>query len=113
MKRSSSRTMVVVAFVLLALLTVSCGAAATPANTSAPAANTPVAAATQGAAPQGPAGNILFHSSQFSPVNEAELMRNTILKDFNGKVDFQPQAAGPFVDIPLAQAKAGKMQLDV
>ena len=90
--------------------------ACAPAATTAPAANTPAsasAAPTQGGAPQGPAGNVLFHSSQFSPVNEAELMRNVILKDFNGKVDFQPQAAGPFVDIPVAQQKANKMQLDV
>ena len=40
-------------------------------------------------------------------------MRNTILKDAPVQVDFQPQAAGPFADIPIAQSKAGQMQLDV
>jgi multiple sugar transport system substrate-binding protein len=121
-------------FAFSALFLLACAPAATtapttaPAATSAPAATTgapPAAATPTTAAPAAttapantpaasvPGGTILFHSSQFSPVNEAELMRNTILKDFTGKVDFQPQAAGPFVDIPLAQQKANKMQIDV
>jgi multiple sugar transport system substrate-binding protein len=81
------------------------GPAASPAATSAPAAAT--------SAPAAASGTVLFHSSQFSPVNEAELMRNTILKEYSGKVDFQPQNAGPFADIPLAQQKANKMLIDV
>ncbi len=40
-------------------------------------------------------------------------MRNTVLKAAPVQVDFQPQAAGPFADIPLAQAKANQMQIDV
>ncbi len=108
-------------FALSALFLLACSPAATtapptaaptsgaPAATKAPAAT--MAPATTPAA--APAGAVLFHSSQFAPVNEAELMRNTVLKEFTGKVDFQPQAAGPFVDIPLAQQKANKMQIDV
>src|SRR5690349_6833828 len=103
-------------FAFSALFLLACAPAATTAPTTAPAATSAPAATTAPAntpAASVPGGTILFHSSQFSPVNEAELMRNTILKDFTGKVDFQPQAAGPFVDIPLAQQKANKMQIDV
>lgn len=99
------------------LLLAACGGGVTPApvTTSAPAATSAPGATSAPAATTAPAasGPVLFHSSQFSPVNEAELMRNTILKDSGLQVDFQPQAAGPFADIPLAQQKAGKMQIDV
>jgi multiple sugar transport system substrate-binding protein len=88
-----------------------------PAATSAPggaATSTPPTGATSAPVTSTPApGAILFHSSQFAPVNESELMRNTILKDSPVPVDFEPQATGPFADIPLAQAKANKMQIDV
>lgn len=91
---------------LLALALAACGGAPSPApaGTTAPGATS--------AAPA-PSGTVLFHSSQFSPVNEAELMRNTVLKAAPVQVDFQPQATGPFADIPLAQAKANQMQIDV
>src|SRR5512143_629152 len=98
---------------LSALLLLACSPAATTApTTSPPGATTAPAPAATTAPAAAPAGTVLFHSSQFSPVNEAELMRNTILKEYAGKVDFQPQAAGPFVDIPLAQQKANKMLID-
>lgn len=77
--------------------------------TAAPAAQP--AGATATLPPPTPNGGIIFHSSQFAPVNEAETMRNVILKDAPILVDFQPQAAGPFVDIPLAQQKAGKITI--
>lgn len=83
-----------------------------PAATSAPAPTTAPAGGT--AAPPTstpPPGGIIFHSSQFAPVNESEIMRNMILKGAPVPVDFQPQATGPFVDIPLAQQKAGKINI--
>ncbi|HZQ05309.1 MAG TPA: hypothetical protein VFD70_01930 [Anaerolineae bacterium] len=95
-------------------------AGATNAPTSAPAATNPPAAtsapsggATATPPPPTPNGGIIFHSSQFSPVNEAEIFRNVILKDSPVLVDFQPQATGPFVDIVMAQHKAGKMNISI
>ena len=86
--------------------------ASQPAATNPPAPTiVPVGGATATPPPPTPNGGIVFHSSQFAPVNEAELMRNVILKDAPLLVDFQPQAAGPFVDIPLAQQKAGKVTI--
>lgn len=76
----------------------------TAAATTAPPANTPTPNPT-------PNGGIIFHSSQFSPVNEAEAMRNIVLKDFPMLVDFQPQAVGPFVAIPMAQQQANKINI--
>jgi multiple sugar transport system substrate-binding protein len=86
--------------------TAAAGATSAPAPTTAPAAG-----ATATMPPPTPNGGILFHSSQFSPVNEAEAMRNVILKDAGMLVDFQPQAPAPFVDIPLAQQQAGQVSL--
>jgi multiple sugar transport system substrate-binding protein len=94
--------------------------AAKPAATSAPAAaaqptSAPAAKPAATTAPAAPAagGNVLFHSSQFTPVAEAEKMRTIILKNFQGKVEFAPQDTAPYADIPLAQAKAGKMEISV
>ncbi len=103
---------------LLVLTACSSGAAPTaaPAATSAPSGGaTPAATSAPGAQATStpPPGAILFHSSQFAPINESELMRNAILKNSPVSVDFEPQSTGPFADIPLAQAKAGKMQIDV
>ena len=100
------RQLLIASLLIAALVLASCGGSATPA----PGATSATGATS---APPAASGTVLFHSSQFSPVNEAELMRNTILKDAPVQVDFQPQAAGPFADIPIAQSKAGQMQLDV
>ncbi len=102
--------------VLAALVLTACGGGAAPTSvppTSAPATQPTTAPAVQPTTAPAAGGTVLFHSSQFSPVAEAEKMRNIILKDSPVKVDFQPQATGPFADIPLAQQKAGKMQIDV
>jgi len=90
--------------------TAATGATSAPAVTNPPAATTaPPPAATL--PPPTPNGGIIFHSSQFAPVTEAEAMRKVILKDAGMLVDFQPQAAGPFVSIPIAQQQAGKVSL--
>jgi len=88
-------------------------APAQPTSPPAPTTAPPPAGATATQPPPTPNGGIIFHSSQFAPVNEAETMRNVILKNSPVLVDFQPQATGPFVDIPLAQQKAGKINISV
>ena len=124
--RLATVTLVLLALVLVAA---ACGggaatssapsapAAAPTTAAQAPAAQAPAAAqpttAAKAAAPAAQSGPILFHSSQFTPVAEREKMQNVILKDFPGKVDYEPQDPGPFVDIAEAQAKAGKMQIGV
>lgn len=130
MKKTHTRYLPAVIAVMLmaALALVACATPAAPppaaqppaAATSAPAATNPPAAtsapasgATATQPPPTPNGGIIFHSSQFAPVNEAETMRNVILKGAPMLVDFQPQATGPFVDIPMAQQQAGKMTISV
>ena len=54
------------------------------------------------------AGDILFLSTQFQPIEEAEKMRKTILAGFNGKVTYQPEADAPFTDRIRSEAQAGK-----
>ena len=83
-------------------------AAATEAPKAAPAAAT---AAPKAAAPA--AGSILFHSSQFTPVQEREKMQSIVLKDAPMKVEFSPEDPGPFVDRVLAETKAGKVNVGV
>ena len=51
----------------------------------------------------------LLLSTQFSPVEEAQRMRQVILKNFSSPVEFLPQANAPFTDRVLAEAKAGKV----
>ena len=51
----------------------------------------------------------LFLSTQFTPVEEAQRMRQVILKNFPSPVEFLPQANAPFTDRVLAEAKAGKV----
>jgi multiple sugar transport system substrate-binding protein len=57
--------------------------------------------------------SIVFLSSQLSPIAEAEAMRNTILADFEGQVDFVPEDVGPFNDRVLAEAEAGSGEVSL
>ncbi len=110
---------------LLALAVVACGGGQTAAPaapqaaapTAAAKAAAPAAAATEApkaAAPAAPAaGSILFHSSQFTPVQEREKMQSIVLKDAPMKVEFSPEDAGPFTDRVLAETKAGKVNIGV
>ena len=50
---------------------------------------------------------IIFLSSQLSPIEEAEAMRNTILANFDRSVEFIPEDPGPFADRVRAEAEAG------
>ncbi|HEY8446986.1 MAG TPA: ABC transporter substrate-binding protein [Thermomicrobiales bacterium] len=56
---------------------------------------------------------IVFLSTQLRPVEEAEKMRNTILADFEGSVDFIPEDTGPFNDRIAAEAEAGEGTIGV
>jgi multiple sugar transport system substrate-binding protein len=58
-------------------------------------------------------GELVMLSTQLTPVEEAEAMRNTILADFDGQVDFIGEEAGPFVDRVLAEAEAGSGSTDL
>lgn len=59
------------------------------------------------------AAPILFWSDQGTPVEEQQAIRDTVLKGFDGQVDFQPQDPGPFVTRVQAEAQAGKGTIDV
>jgi multiple sugar transport system substrate-binding protein len=56
----------------------------------------------------GGGGALVFLSTQLSPVEEAEKMRQKILADYGGKVDFLGEDFGPFNDRIEAEARAGK-----
>lgn len=58
-------------------------------------------------------GSIVFLSSQLTPIAEAEAMRNTILADFEGEVDFVPEDVGPFNDRVQAEAEAGSGEVSL
>jgi len=78
-----------------------------PEPTKAPEATKPPAPT---AAPA--AGPLVFISTQNTPVEEQEKMRNVILKDFTGaKADFISDAEGAVVDRILAEQKAGKVSV--
>jgi multiple sugar transport system substrate-binding protein len=53
-------------------------------------------------------GEIVFLSTQLAPVEEAEKMRNVILADFEGEVEFLGEELGPFNDRIAAEAEAGE-----
>lgn len=50
---------------------------------------------------------VLFWSNQAAPVEETQKMREQVLKDFEGGVDFQPQDPGPFITRLEAEFQAG------
>ncbi|MFA9444632.1 ABC transporter substrate-binding protein [Egicoccus sp. AB-alg6-2] len=52
-------------------------------------------------------------STQLRPVEEAEAVRNVVLADFPGNVEFIGEDDGPFVDRILAEAQAGSGSVDV
>jgi multiple sugar transport system substrate-binding protein len=87
------------------------GTAGSPAAATSPgAAQSPSAAESPGAAgsPAADAGEIVFLSTQFTPIEEAEAMRNVILGDFTGQVEFLPQDNAAFTDRIRAEAQSGQ-----
>src|SRR6266545_1733366 len=138
---SVSVSRIVVLLTLLALTLSSCGGASPTAQstaapsgggTAAPAGGTAPTAAPAGsaaptaapaggepatAAPAGQtsanAGEIVFLSTQFSPVEEAENMRNKILTNFPGKVEYIPEDFGPYNDRIRAEAQGGQKTISL
>lgn len=56
---------------------------------------------------QKPTGPILFLSTQLNPVEEAWKMRNVILKDFPGSVDFRPNDNAYLAELLESELKKG------
>jgi multiple sugar transport system substrate-binding protein len=56
---------------------------------------------------------VLFWSSQAAPVEETAKMRDQVLVNFPGGVDFQPQEPGPFITRIQAEAEAGSGDIGV
>ena len=110
--------------VIMLLLVVACGggAAETPAEEPAPAeeaaapaeeAEAPAEApAEEAAAPaeEAMAGDAVFFSTQFVPIEEQELFR-AILKE--GGFDVNGSEEGPLIDLVLAGAQSGSGEIDV
>ncbi len=57
--------------------------------------------------------SIVFLSTQLRPVEEAQKMRQVILKDFPTRVEFIPEDNAPFTDRILAEVKAGKVSVSL
>jgi multiple sugar transport system substrate-binding protein len=84
-------------------------ACAGPAETQAPGdGSSPAAGASPGDAEPQPAGEVVMISSQLVPTEEQELMRNEILANFDGEVEFIGAEPGPFNDQIRAQEEAGE-----
>ncbi len=56
----------------------------------------------------GSTGEVVMISSQLAPTEEAEKMRNEILANFDGTIEFTGADAGPFNDQIRAQEEAGE-----
>lgn len=88
---------------------------ATTAPVAEATATTP--AATEATATKGTtdanAGEIVWLSTQLRPVEEGEKLRNAILKDFNGTVEYLPEDTGPFVDRLMAESQAGNLTISL
>ena len=55
----------------------------------------------------------IFLSNQLRPIEEAQKVRQVILKGFPDKVDFVPEDPGPFVNRIKAEAQSGKVTVGV
>mgnify|MGYP001770910441 FL=1 len=57
--------------------------------------------------------SVLFVSTQFTPIEEAQRMRQVILKDFPGRVEFIPEDNAPFTNRILSEAKSGRVNVSL
>ena len=95
-----------------AVLMAACSAPAqTGGAQSQPGAQNPTAAAAP--ASTGSGGNLVFFSTQFSPVEEQAKMQNVILKDAPVQSDFIPSDIGPFNDRMNSEQKTGKVTVSL
>jgi multiple sugar transport system substrate-binding protein len=51
---------------------------------------------------------LIFLSTQFKPVEEAERMRGALLSTFPGRVEYRPEDANPFNERVRAEAQSGR-----
>ena len=58
-------------------------------------------------------GEVVWLSTQFNAINEAEAIRGVVLKGFPAKVEFVPDDAGAFFDRINSEVKAGKGTVSV
>jgi len=65
-------------------------------------------AGASGARAQTPAGNMVFLSTQFRPLEEAQKVREVILKGYSGKVDFVVDEPSAFTVRVEAEIKSGR-----
>lgn len=107
---------------MLALIISACGGGGgTVAQPDASPASSPAGAASPQAQPEASpqaspaadAGQIIFLSTQFKPVEEAERMRNIILANFPGQVEFIPEDGGPFNDRIRAETQSGQVTISL
>src|SRR5438093_9944518 len=67
-----------------------------------------------GSAVAGPVGaDTVFLSTQLRPIEEAQKVREVILKDFTGPVQFIPEDTGPFLNRVKAEAQAKKVAVSL
>jgi multiple sugar transport system substrate-binding protein len=103
--------------ILFALLISACAPAAQPAPTTAPAkpaeAPKPAAAPTSAPAAKASGGSLIFFSTQFKPIEEAEKMRQIILKDAPAQVEFIPEDPGPFNDRLISEQRGGRVTVSL
>ncbi len=93
--------------------TVPGGAASTPATVAATNGTAAPVATTAPATSNADAGSLTMLSTQFSPIDQAEKFRKTILANFKGKVDFLPQDYGPYNDRIRAETQANKLTVSI
>ncbi len=109
-KDRSTWTILAALLAALALALAACEAGASP---------TPTAPGTSpGESPDdgdgdGEIGRVVMLSSQLVPVEEQEKMRNTILTDFEGEVEFIGAESGPFNDRIRSEAEAGSGEVSL
>lgn len=133
--RNPRRTNVLFIFSLVLVLVLgACGGGQAPAptaTTGAPPAGaeptattamaeeaTPTTAMAEEATPTtaaagGDAGEIIWLSTQLRPVEEGEKLRNVVLADFPGQVEYIPEDTAPFVDRLLAETKGGNVTISL
>jgi multiple sugar transport system substrate-binding protein len=116
-RTARSRSFVVI--VAVGLMLAACGGGASPSPATpggSPGASVGASSGTSpGASASGAAdaGAVTMISSQLVPVEEGEKMRNKILADFSGQVEFIGAEAGPFNDQIRAQGEAGSGEISV
>jgi multiple sugar transport system substrate-binding protein len=99
---------------IASLLLSGCAPGAQPSATAPPATKaTEPAKAAPAAQPAAVGGSLVFLSTQFRPVEEAEKMRQVILKDAPVRAEYIPEDTGPFNDRIAAEQQAGRVTMSL